>query len=361
MPFFSIIIPTYNRAHRLPKAIASILDQTFEDYELIIIDDASTDKTEELIKTYNDPRIHYIKNETNQERCNSRNTGIKAAKGEYICFLDSDDYHLPHHLETLAKAINENSLPADSQGELKITNYESTIVSEANVKINNKKQKLRDLSVPQPPLREPQPTFYFTKAYNETEDGLRTERVCPDFTTTDPYTYFLRYTVNPQRWCVHRTIFEKVQFDPEVIICEDMDTSLRIAAAGYNIQEVPERATIYVAAKDSFTYGDSQKWEKELFYLQRIFKKKELKNQLPKKENKRLLSVCHFHLAQKAIENKQRWIFYKHAFLSFFLYPKGYKANTNKILLVNGVYFFPLVRKLWNIKFLSYIRKTLEK
>ena len=96
---FSIILPTYNRAHRINRAIESILEQRYSDWELIIVDDASTDNTEEVIQPYlSDLRIRYLKNETNQERCVSRNIGIYTAKGDYICFLDSDDYHLPHHL-----------------------------------------------------------------------------------------------------------------------------------------------------------------------------------------------------------------------------------------------------------------------
>jgi glycosyltransferase involved in cell wall biosynthesis len=297
MPYFTIIIPTHNRAHRLPKALESILAQTYENWECIIVDDASTDNTEEVIKHYiKDSRFHYIKNAINQERCNSRNIGIKAAKGAYICFLDSDDYHLPDHLSSFYSIIKEQNEPK---------------------------------------------AFIFSKAWNETEDGQRTERTCPDFSVTDPYSYFLRYTVNPQRWCVHRDIFKQVQFDPNVTICEDMDTSLRIVKAGFPIIYIPQRTTIYVAASDSFTHGDANKASKELFYLKRIFTKPELKPHLPKKETNRLLSMCHFHLAQKAIAKKQRWEFYKHALRSFVLCPKGYNGKTNKILLVNAVYFLP--------------------
>jgi glycosyltransferase involved in cell wall biosynthesis len=103
-PFFTIVIPTYNRAHLISKAIDSVITQTFENWELIIVDDGSTDNTKELILGYQkkDLRIKYIYQE-NAERSAARNNGIENAKGEFICFLDSDDYFLPNYLLNLRK------------------------------------------------------------------------------------------------------------------------------------------------------------------------------------------------------------------------------------------------------------------
>ena len=106
----SIIIPTYNRAKFLPRAIESVINQTFKDWELIIVDDGSTDKTSNVVKQYQDNRIRYIYQE-NSERSAARNNGIKHAKGKYICFLDSDDYYLSSHLEKLNNFIAETSEP----------------------------------------------------------------------------------------------------------------------------------------------------------------------------------------------------------------------------------------------------------
>ena len=108
MPFFSIILPTYNRAYLLPKAIESVLSQTFVDWELIIVDDGSTDNTKELIEAYSNERIRYIY-QINQERSAARNKGIENATGEYICFLDSDDYFLPEKLETIFSFIQQKN------------------------------------------------------------------------------------------------------------------------------------------------------------------------------------------------------------------------------------------------------------
>jgi len=98
-PTVSVIIPTYNRAHLVGRAIKSVLNQTYQDFELIIVDDGSTDNTEKVIKRFDDKRIRYIKHEKNKGGAAARNTGIKAARGEYIAFLDSDDEWLPEKLK----------------------------------------------------------------------------------------------------------------------------------------------------------------------------------------------------------------------------------------------------------------------
>lgn len=90
MPLFSIIIPTFNRAHVIQKAIDSVLQQTFLDFELMIVDDGSEDMTEGIINTITDERLKYFKRE-NQGVCAARNFGAEKAAGEYLVFLDSDD------------------------------------------------------------------------------------------------------------------------------------------------------------------------------------------------------------------------------------------------------------------------------
>ena len=98
-PTFSVIIPTYNREHVLGRAITSVLAQTFKDYELIIVDDGSKDNTEDLLKTYHDKRIIYLKHEKNKGQNQALNTGLTYAIGTFISFLDSDDEWLPEMLQ----------------------------------------------------------------------------------------------------------------------------------------------------------------------------------------------------------------------------------------------------------------------
>lgn len=109
-PFFSIIIPTYNRAYVILKAINSIINQSFKDWELIVVDDGSSDNTKELIEKINNPEIKYV-HQTNQERSAARNNGINHARGEYICFLDSDDEYFLDYLELLFNELNRLNCP----------------------------------------------------------------------------------------------------------------------------------------------------------------------------------------------------------------------------------------------------------
>lgn len=87
-PTVSVIIPTYNRAPLLGRAVQSVLNQTYQDFEVIVVDDASLDNTEEVVRHFADPRIHYLRHEENRGTAASRNTAIKIDRGEYVAFLD---------------------------------------------------------------------------------------------------------------------------------------------------------------------------------------------------------------------------------------------------------------------------------
>ena len=97
MPCVSVIIPAYNRAHVLRRAIRSVLSQTFTDYEIIIVDDASTDDTGAVARNFDGP-LRMIRHEVNRGPAAARNTGINAAIGGYVAFLDSDDEWMPGKL-----------------------------------------------------------------------------------------------------------------------------------------------------------------------------------------------------------------------------------------------------------------------
>lgn len=99
-PEISIILPTYNRAKHLAKAIESVINQTYKDWELIIVDDGSKDDSFAVINPYlNCAKIRYIKHK-NRKAGYARNAGIQASFGRYITFLDSDDIYFPNHLQT---------------------------------------------------------------------------------------------------------------------------------------------------------------------------------------------------------------------------------------------------------------------
>jgi len=109
-PLVSVVMPAYNREKYIEESIKSILNQTYNNFEFIIVDDGSTDDTEKIINTYKDKdnRIVYIKNEKNMGISKTRNRGMDEAKGKYIAIMDSDDISLPERLEKQVKYMEEN-------------------------------------------------------------------------------------------------------------------------------------------------------------------------------------------------------------------------------------------------------------
>ena len=104
----SIIMPSWNTGRFISESIQSVLNQTYTNWELIIVDDCSTDNTDGIIASFHDDRIRYFKNEHNSGAALTRNKAIRKARGEWIAFLDSDDLWKPEKLERQLKFMNEN-------------------------------------------------------------------------------------------------------------------------------------------------------------------------------------------------------------------------------------------------------------
>lgn len=149
---FSIVIPTYNRANLLHRCLESILAQTYKNWEAIIVDNYSEDNTEDVVKSFNDSRIVYIKNHNYGVIAVSRNKAINIAKGDWIAFLDSDDYWCPNKLETILDYTRDYDLI-----------YHGTI---KNVKLWN-------------PLLRPVDYFYDVKDYPIQEVLKRGDPISP--------------------------------------------------------------------------------------------------------------------------------------------------------------------------------------
>ncbi|MEW6053681.1 MAG: glycosyltransferase [Nitrospirota bacterium] len=113
MPKVSVIIPTYNRADFLYSAISSVLAQTFQDFEIIVVDDASTDATRDITEGFKEKRLIYVNHKKNKGEAFSRNSGVMQAKGIYIAFLDDDDEWSP---EKLSKQVDLLDNAADNVG-----------------------------------------------------------------------------------------------------------------------------------------------------------------------------------------------------------------------------------------------------
>lgn len=224
---FSIVIPTYNRASFLPRAIESVLAQTYTNWELIIVDDGSTDKTQSVILEYQDKRIRYIYQD-NAERSAARNNGINNATGDYICFMDSDEYIDGNRLELLHSSIESNGQ--------EIACFYTDIRFEGN------RQEIR-----------------YGRSFNYpiNKDAL------------------FDIVIGTPQICCAIEILHKHQFNPNISIGEDMELLFRIADE-YPLIYIPNQATIV-----EFDHGErsvsfknkSIAAEKELKTLQLMFSK----------------------------------------------------------------------------------------
>lgn len=123
----SVIIPTYNRAEWITKTVQSVLDQSYMNLEVIVVDDGSKDNTEEVIGKINDERLKYFKT-INQERGAARNYGVANSDGEYVVFLDSDDLLYPHCIKTAADYISAEKLPEIFHVAHEVRDIDSTLL-----------------------------------------------------------------------------------------------------------------------------------------------------------------------------------------------------------------------------------------
>jgi glycosyltransferase involved in cell wall biosynthesis len=128
MPLFSVVIPTFNRANLIGRAIDSVLAQTMGDFEIIVVDDGSSDGTREVVNALTDPRIRLIPLASNQGAAAARNAGIAAARGELISLLDSDDEYAPAFLERTQAFL----APTDQRVGFSWSGTQETSVSEVD-------------------------------------------------------------------------------------------------------------------------------------------------------------------------------------------------------------------------------------
>jgi len=229
IPLFSVIIPTYNRANLLKRAMRSVLGQSFQNWELIVVDDGSTDETASVVQSFLDDRIVYFFQE-NKELNGARNAGIRLAKGTYLCFLDDDDYYLENHFLELVKFAETQKFP---MGVLKTGSF---------LKIRGILKKL--------------PNFNSTKF-------------------TSPIEYVLTNPVNLLPLAIHRTIFKEEVFDENFLLYEDLHFLVRVLLK-YPLLQLENYSTVYVThdSARSVTYYQSKEKVANLFAcLEDLFEK----------------------------------------------------------------------------------------
>lgn len=202
-PFVSVIIPTYNRAGLIGKALESVLAQSFQNWELLIIDDGSTDNTKEVIAKYTDHRIRYIY-QNNAERCAARNNGIQQSLGQYITFLDSDDYYLPQRLKQLYNWLEQKQFPEG---------------------------------------------FFYTGMLLYNVDTGATEEKEVKMPSANKYDDIAQSMIHSQQVIASRHVFNGNLYNTSLTVGEDMELWLRIAVQ-HEIQPMQGQCTIVVVEHD---------------------------------------------------------------------------------------------------------------
>ncbi len=178
-PLVTVIIPTYNRSALLPRAIKSVVMQSYQNWELLIVDDGSSDNTAQLVASYKDERIKYLHHVINRGAGAARNTGISSARGEYLTFLDSDDEWLPRKLE-IQLGVFSNSQMLNlgivscqfiiSEGELEITSSKRVFKGDVFNDVLARKARLNETPTLMVRRRVVQPDVMFDEALSNYQD-----------------------------------------------------------------------------------------------------------------------------------------------------------------------------------------------
>ncbi len=262
MPYFSIILPTYNRACLLPKAIESVLQQTFGDWELIIVDDGSTDDTKAVVEKFQDERIRYIYQE-NQERSAARNNGINQAKGSYICFLDSDDYFLKDKLANLATLLFPVKLEID------------VVYDEVSIEKN----------------------------------GVLTKMKTSEQSKYDSIFEFLMFnSLYSQQLCISKQILQKHQYNRKINNNEDTELWLRISEdyKFFNLSESYQTVIVEHTSRSINLLSDTQ-INDVLNLYNHIFTKTRPGIQASTKTKKKIFGSLYFNIAKIKMQQSKKY------------------------------------------------------
>jgi glycosyltransferase involved in cell wall biosynthesis len=224
-PFFSVIIPVYNRAEALAAAIASVRAQTCQDFEIVVVDDGSKDDPRVVVESFGDARIRFIAQD-NAGGGAARNAAIDAALGRFIAPLDSDDVFLPHHLERMRALLD---------GTNRVVGYARILVDRGEGRVFLK-----------PP-----------RAIGETED-MATYLLCD------------RGFVPTITVVVEREAARRIRYDCALRAAEDTDFAIRLFLAGYSFKMVEEPGAIWKDMPDPNRTSSGRRYQRFGEWLEQL-------------------------------------------------------------------------------------------
>lgn len=288
-PFFSIIVPTFNRVNVLHQAIDSVVAQTFKDWELLIIDDGSTDNTKEVVENFNDERIKYIYQE-NQERSAARNNGINNSIGKFICFLDSDDYYLHDYLNIIYESIKKNNF----------------------VK-----------------------AMYFSNMIMETPSG-KFNKCHKDQGKLNNLEYLFIEMIGTPQACICREALEKEKFNTKLSLGEDMDLWARIVR-DFPLVHIEAYSVVATDHNERSIYSDPQRYVKAKQVGRQVYRMAPENMKIHKKVFRLYISACHQGQAKMNISNSDYLKAFKYILLAIIYYP--HRQFTYRINLLFCIIF----------------------
>jgi glycosyltransferase involved in cell wall biosynthesis len=209
-PTFSVVMAAYNAADTVDAAIGSVLGQTRRDWELIVVDDGSSDSTAERVAAYAESGRVRLVSQENQGLGNARNAGIREMRGRFLSILDSDDLWLPTYLEVMGETLERDPEAAMAYTDAWVLDDETGRVMRTSAMFTGRP--------PDPPPRDPTRLFLELLERN-----------------------FVYVSAT-----IRRSILDEVGlYDPAPVGCEDYELSLRIAASGHRIVRAPGRLAVY--------------------------------------------------------------------------------------------------------------------
>lgn len=283
--FFSIVIPIYNREKLISETINSVLKQSFTSFELILIDNCSTDKTIGIINSFIDDRIILIQNEMNFERCYSRNKGIQFSSGQFILLMDSDDLIEINHLQSWYELLHQN---------ISVKDY---------IHVSDKKILKGDFC-----SLQKNPTFI-----------------------DNPVRYFFENPVIPGQVCVSGELLKKYFFKDEFLIFEDAALWMEIALNN-KVKFNQINSFIYrLHHENSVNELVNNAFYLRLQSIRLLLKDKKFKNHLSNKvirfsKNASYKGIIRYHRVNSNFRVRIKWVL-----LSIILYPE-YNFK-NKLLI----------------------------
>ena len=286
MPFFSIIIPAYNRSTLILDTLNSVMYQSFSDWECIVVDDGSKDNTREVVQQVmaQEARFKYVYQE-NAERSAARNNGVKHATGKYICFLDSDDQFTENHLQGLFDVISNR----DFKEEIYYT--DCTIV-------------------------KPSERIDVTDKLEE-----------------DVIHFLAHHPIIPARICASSEIFKSNLYDEDIVVVEDLILWLRLAVQ-YPFYHINQNSVLYFLHDDNSVDIKNTGFQKRLAGLLKFkVRYSTIWEKISKKDQAFLIGNTHFGIARHYIHHRKRLKAVKHLAYSIF-YQKKHAQLKHKIFLI---------------------------